>query len=277
MHERPMVSELWAYHTTRMLKESRIDHTFQIAVSDDASARVCKDYNLDFVRTENNPIGAKWNAALTAALEKEWDYLLISGDDDVLSPELIQIAKREFHKHTPHFGFRQIYFLCAKYKKAVKFGPSTRNKNLIGAGRFIHRSAIEKIGSNWWESELNKGLDNSLEKILTENGFPSVAIETDRPLMADVKTSKNIWSFSKHRNYSEPVSFEDATAFFYPEDLQRLSEITRLEKKSGGYKCDLKITDRNGNICASYQMDLDEWSVNHSDGVCKINITSVVD
>lgn len=82
-----------------------------------------------------------------------------------------------------------------------------------------------------WDDDLEKGLDNNSELKLLFNGFTPVGISTDRPLITDIKSSQNVWSFQSLKNHKMffPSSVYEATSFFSMEEKKLLVNIFAKE------------------------------------------------
>ena len=112
MHGRAHVSRVFAEAMLRIkeLNKSRINLRVCVAVSDNESEQVCKDYGFDYVVTDNKPLGAKWNRAAELAGTFDNDYVVIFGDDDIPSDNLFNsLVMDAIHRGETHFGFNQIY------------------------------------------------------------------------------------------------------------------------------------------------------------------------
>lgn len=77
-----------------------------------------------------------------------------------------------------------------------------------------------------YKDEQTKSLDYESEMNLVFNGYPPVEIETDKPLITDVKSGTNIWSYNNLTQYGTPVTFEEATAFWTTEMLQYFNTLS---------------------------------------------------
>ncbi len=93
MYGRPLVSELFALQLERLKKFG--GKIFSIdclaAVSESASEDVCKKYSIDYQYIKNEPLSNKWNAITEYAVRhRTFDYILMLGDDDIISNKLLQ-------------------------------------------------------------------------------------------------------------------------------------------------------------------------------------------
>lgn len=114
-----------------------------VIVSDDASKELCDKYGVENYYYKNFPLGEKHNFMLNKCLEKDFDYLIHSGDDDVMSTRLfmdyIMLFQSSDYEYIKTFG---LYFYDIKTKKALDFRP----KNTFGAFRAFKRDLLERVG-----------------------------------------------------------------------------------------------------------------------------------
>jgi hypothetical protein len=75
---------------------------------------------------------------------------------------------------------------------------------------------------NLFGKDLNSGLDFHSESLLVMNGFYPKAIVSERPLITDVKTEQNIWSFSDHVSKCKLQPKYSALCFFSNDELEYL-------------------------------------------------------
>ena len=89
----------------------------------------------------NNPLGEKWNAAVTLALaDKSWKYALFLGDDDLISP---QSLKQLMWAKQDYVGVKKMGFIDPVKKRAVMGNYKFPCEKLFGAGKLLTRQALE--------------------------------------------------------------------------------------------------------------------------------------
>lgn len=79
-HGRPKVSEAWLAHTTAFG-----DVIAAVSEGDAANIALCERYNVRFMEFPNDPLGAKWNAAMWLVPPDE--RIMVLGSDDFISRE----------------------------------------------------------------------------------------------------------------------------------------------------------------------------------------------
>lgn len=270
-HERPLIARMFCEQIQRLKKEYPINCV--VAVSDMYSAKLCIEYNIQFVCVQNKPLGNKWNAAVEAATNTNCEYVMIIGDDDFFNQELLDLYIPFMEKGTPYFGVDSIYFLDAKTKQANVF--TYYRSRLIGAGRCIARWVLQKYGYQYpieyskkvrtrelkakqgqvkylpmdlaeyqngvgygvlcgqekfllFDSELDRGLDNSCEMYLSSCGIVPLQLKTTMPLITDIKTGTNISSheaISVNDNIVGVATYEEATRFLGTREMDILKTI----------------------------------------------------
>lgn len=71
---------------------------------------LCRLWEGNWIQTPNNPLGAKWNAVVTRALDFRPDYIFILGSDDFFSPALIDQYIEVINRRVRFAGLSSIYF-----------------------------------------------------------------------------------------------------------------------------------------------------------------------
>jgi hypothetical protein len=150
MNTRHTVSELWCLGISRFIAAAPegIECSVMAVISEAPSEEILNRFGFGFVFSPNQPLGNKFNRGLTMALEAhEFDYLMLMGDDDLISAEAWHYYLPLIQSGMTYFGFHSIYFYSPTEGKALAFdyrntGPTNK---LIGCGRMFHRSALEAV------------------------------------------------------------------------------------------------------------------------------------
>ena len=278
MHRRPLISELFALSVNELIKAHSPRYSFAVValVSDMKSKEVCEKYHIDMIDTIISPLGTKMNTGLEIAMGKyDFRYMLSLGDDDVISPLLIDAYAKFMADDYPYFGVKSLYFLDSMTNQASEFTYKQQTSKLVGAGRMFSHAALmntawqcqvipmknlsfmgvkltknepvylpvyqckylEAMGKvhsmknervKFWGDEQRNGLDNHSELSMLFNNYLPVAIQVERPLLTDVKSSVNIWNFSQFADLSKPVTYEEAT-WFWSDALREYYEKMRFK------------------------------------------------
>lgn len=268
MHERHIVSQMWCMAIQDFINAAPDGYDCQVvaAVTHDKSVALCDHFDYDSVVANNNPLGSKFNAGVQYALDNhDFDYLMLMGDDDIISPDAWPLIFEKIENKDKYFGFTNIYFYEPETAKVSRFDyADQRNYNkLIGCGRFFHRSALMSAGYQCpvkfkkplvaggfnysttytynislhrakyfeamkltqyvgeprfelWDSTIDVGLDYSSEMRLINNGYFPEVIKIEKPLMVDVKTEHNIWSFRKFNIIGKYAEIEEVRSLISP-------------------------------------------------------------
>ncbi len=141
MYNRPKVSEIYLLGLQRLKEVAEFN--VLVIVSDDVSAELCDKYAIKYFYHENLPLGLKHNFMFEKCLEQDFDYVIHSGDDDVMSNELFSyyvslFANRE-HEYIKANG---LYFYDLKTHKVLDHRPNIT----FGAFRAFKRELIERVG-----------------------------------------------------------------------------------------------------------------------------------
>jgi len=147
----------------------------------------------------NQPLGRKMNLGLVEAMELDFDYIVQSGTDNLYTSNLLTFyADKIKQTGFEFFGLNKIYFYDFYRHIAKLYSPLS----VFGAGRAISRNILEEASRkvNIWPDHINKGLDNSSERIIEMNFenivfshpvFPNVT-----PSVVDIKSEVNIHKYA---------------------------------------------------------------------------------
>ena len=271
MWERHEIANIFSIGIKRFIDDAPngIECEVLAVCSTKESIELCKKHEFNYIEADNKPLGKKWNKGLNYAINKlDFDYVLIMGDDDLISSEAWNYYEPYLNANIDYFGFNSIYFYSVKTKDCLMFEYKEKYKHkLIGCGRMISRKAIVKagyytritplinhglmkkdvtidvptfqavyligmgkaklvqdIGFHLWNNTQNTGLDNESEMNLLFSGVSPICIETDKPLMVDLKTEFNIWKFDIYNKLSTQSNFKDID-FLSKEEIKLINSI----------------------------------------------------
>lgn len=109
-------------------------------VSEDWAEDLCKEYGADYVRTENTPVGRKYNKGLEKAIQKDYDYLMTFNSDTLINKKLLKVYEYYMNEGIDLIGVDKVYFVENGKAKFVDY-----KLQIIGAGRMISFKALRKI------------------------------------------------------------------------------------------------------------------------------------
>lgn len=173
-------------------------HTVELVVggSEPEHQVRCDAHRGIWVETPNRPLGRKLNNTISAAFKRGAEYLLVTGSDDFLGPELVERYLESIALGRRYVGLRGIYFTELRTGRTCLWPGYPRGHwrqgEPIGAGRLLHRSLLGN--GRPWEDDRDKGLDRSMTRRLN---LPRAHLIDVGPaaVAVDVKTVENIWSF----------------------------------------------------------------------------------
>ena len=109
-------------------------------VSEDWAEDLCKEYGADYIRTDNIPVGRKYNTGLAAVLDRDYDYLMTFNSDTLINPKLLDVYEYYMNEGIDLIGVDKVYFVEDGKAKFVDY-----KLQIIGAGRMISFKSLRKI------------------------------------------------------------------------------------------------------------------------------------
>ena len=151
------------------------------------------------VSPPNQPLGAKFNATLTAARALEADAILIMGSDDLFCARTAQ-ALLEAYPATQYSALRDLYFCDTPtgrlgywqgYHQPLRIGEPA------GCGRLLGAKYLDACEWKLWKDAMTRGMDHSSFRTLKAvNANPTlVTVKTIRGMAVDLKGPDNLWNF----------------------------------------------------------------------------------
>lgn len=146
------------------------------------------------VEVENDPLGKKFNAASAAAFEQGVSGIIVIGSDDVLSlPYLNFIAERA----KENYDFVRPNEMCI-YK------PGSDRVSVClsappGAGRYLSRDLVHRMGGKPWDDSANSYLDQSMQSRMRDVQIRSYQLKgmlSHGFIVLDIKTDGNMWDLA---------------------------------------------------------------------------------
>jgi len=207
MNKRHHISKIYCNGIRKFMESAPCDVSLFAVITEKESEQICVDNRINFTYAANRPLGAKWNHGLKYALDYPWDYLMIMGDDDIISPEAWSHYYPLMVRHEDYFGFTKIYFYematGKTYIHDIRKKGNPKN-HLIGCGRMVSRKAIERLPRDLWKPDANMAMDFYSERNLMLN-LKIKPVQIDECLMVDLKSGENIWDMNSYRARSTEV------------------------------------------------------------------------
>lgn len=149
MHGRENISSIFCSSINRFINDAPKGYEFIkfAVVTGNESVKVCNEYGFDYIQHQNEPLGKKWNEGLNHCIKNyDFDYVLIMGDDDIISSEAWKYYDVCFKNKVDYFGFSSIYFYSTINKECLIFNYNKFYK-LVGCGRMISLKAIKECAN----------------------------------------------------------------------------------------------------------------------------------
>ena len=140
------------------------------------------------VYADNEPLGAKWNAAVRTSQMFGADAVMIVGSDDLVSPDYIKHALRLIERGADVVQPAGCWFV------ELSSGEAFFHPIRTGAGRVVSRRLLELLDWKLWPDYATIRLDGEMDKVVAT--VPHRAIQSDVGRVVDLKSGENMWSYS---------------------------------------------------------------------------------
>lgn len=215
-HGRHDLTAMWAEHTAQF----GLPVFVSITVDDVPNILTAEKHGFRFATMPNNPVGAKFQAALDMALAGGCDRVMVLPSDDFISTEWVSRA----------LTFDASYFIPASIAihspASGTYALKTDGKSCTryGAGRVIDHSVTDRVGA-LWPGGRDKSLDSESHGRIRAAGISCVAVATKRIPLTDIKTGDNIWPWRTWRGGGHKCSADQALHMLSPEMRERISAL----------------------------------------------------
>jgi hypothetical protein len=149
------------------------------------------------IYSSNKQLGQKLNDGIAYAKAFGYDYIMNMGSDDLIHPGIITRYLPFIKNQVPIIGIGSLYFLKKNEDPIFFFYYNT--PHVIGAGRLIHRSAVERVTflmGSLYEPTVCRGMDGHSARRLRECGYNQQSVyRGEFPYIVDIKSEVNINSF----------------------------------------------------------------------------------
>lgn len=188
VHKRPEITEIFL---------ENIPSKYPIVIvgdrEDECGEVIAQHGNTIYLQSENKPLGRKFNKGLEYLRDKDFDYVFITGSDDIFQPELLDYYETLKGKYD-YVGLTDFYFHDFQ---ATKYCPGfihDRKGEPHGAGRMISRKVLEQLDFKLWDDGLNSGLDASMTKKLKPLSLKTYVFSLKKKgfWAVDLKSKENI-------------------------------------------------------------------------------------
>lgn len=156
VHGRPEITEIFL---------ENIPKKYPIVIvgdrEDECGEVIAKYGNTVYLQADNKPLGRKFNKGLSYLKDKDFDYLFITGSDDIFQPELLDYYETLKGKYD-YVGLLDFYFHDFQMTKYCPGFIHDRKGEPHGAGRMLSRDVLEWANWKLWDDDINSGLDASM-------------------------------------------------------------------------------------------------------------------
>lgn len=221
--KRPKITELCFMGIQRMKMHPNYQIEGLAVISEEEMIPLCERYGIHWVMYKNEPLGEKKNFGLQKAKEFEFDYLMEIGSDDLVLNELLTDYLKYVGKYD-FFGISDAAYINSESMECRRL----ISRSTYGAGRMLHRRALDKVNWTLWGDRLNRGMDNNSVLNLQRRGVTySKTTPMEFPGVIDVKSRENIWKF----NYflGVPYDVNEILKRVSPQEKEMLESYVAVE------------------------------------------------
>lgn len=186
-HGRPKVSELFLAHTSPLLPIYAA-----CSEGDRENIELCERYGVHFCVVPNNPLGAKWNAAL--ALVPSGEDVMILGSDDFVSRQWIDITQQAMQEGKDYVTPSACGMFDLDTGQACILRRNGHGAQIFGAGRVLSARVIETV-CPMWTADKGRALDSDAHAKVVGSGFVRHTLDSQRVPVTDVKSGENLWGY----------------------------------------------------------------------------------
>lgn len=184
-------------------------------VSRTEDAELCNHLGVDYDWYPNDCLGAKWNFGLERVKQRQWEYVVTLGSDDIVKTSLF-----DFYNSKDDILINdKIHFVDVPTGRA-----SIIVRARIGAGRRISRKAIEKCKYKLWSDHKNQSLDMDSNANLNRAGFATIEHRTV-PHVLGLKSEINIWGYDHTLKHGAIVTLSDCMVNVIPEIKDQILDL----------------------------------------------------
>lgn len=182
----------------------------------------------------NRPISSKWNTGAKELGRQKVDGIVIIGSDDFVNPgyfELLRQLPEKIDYLTPSgLHMLDLFTMRCLYLQRIR----------VGAGRFVRRSLLNKVGWEPWESNNSARLDSAMDRNLSPHIKRVVSFDPKEYgiTILDVKSGENMWPYhlfekrlSQHKQRDDVTKLDGSDLF-----LPQLEELRQDEAWLAGKK-----------------------------------------
>lgn len=175
-----------------------------VTIGDEVNIALLKQFGVNYIECPNQPLGAKHNAGLAAALIREDDatHFMVLPSDDLISPEWKDACTGYHYATVPSMA---VLDPVKRQAKVLLARPGGRMK--FGACRVFSREVVSRVGMLWDDHRM-RALDMNSDGRVRAAGFELKVAKIRGPSFVDIKTQESLWGFDTWSG--DPIIFEEA-------------------------------------------------------------------
>lgn len=272
---RQHITELFLMGVERLKMHSGHDVSLFCVVSEDSDIEFLKSRNIDYCVHVNSPLSDKMQFGFQNAIQKDFDYLLTLGSDDLINHDIFPKYYNELmNRGVEFFGLKDICVLDSKTLECTLYKYlQSKSDVLLGAGRMLSKGLCNKlIGKTVYNArKKDRGLDMASETEIKKFVKP-IFVKTNKPELIDVKSDTNIWGYRMIAARLPKLDYKRATEFISIEEDRYLRKkevkivavipvhgrlpllkqtIRRLYQKNGVFKVICVGSENEKALCES--------------------------
>lgn len=204
--KRPEVTVFCFGGMQRLIAESKHEIKVSCVLSEPEFIPLCESYGFNWIFENNDPLGHKINTGIRSTLKFEYDYLMMMNSDDIVKAELLDRYYEPFFESlNPYFGVDKVTYVnwATKEAKEVKYDFS-----VLGIGKMVHRSIVDKLNGHVYPYHLNKGLDDHMMDRMISIKVSPTFVQYEGMLAMDFKSEVNIWKWEHFANKGKSVCYK---------------------------------------------------------------------
>lgn len=173
MWKRPDLTEIIFASIASLKKHlaDRMELIPAVAGSEGESSReLAERHGFLYVEVPNSPLSDKWNASLALLRDRDVDGICIFGSDDLANATYFTCLLAELAHGRDLVGVDGMYFFDQLSGRLFdwKGYRTSRNREVPGAGRFVHRRYLDRLNWQLWPSGRESSLDGAMLARLKE-------------------------------------------------------------------------------------------------------------
>lgn len=197
VYKRHEVTKVCFRNLKRVIEKRKGEFNISVfcLVSNDEDKELVKRFGFEFTYVTNKPISNKMNTGLRSIENKQFDYIMQLGSDDIVHESIFDLYGDCFENGVDYFGL-QDYFLIEPRAKKAKYWKYDVN-HPIGAGRCISHDLLKELKYKIYSKDKNIGLDTNSDCNLLRKGYKCKLVNSKYyPFIIDIKTGENLHSFN---------------------------------------------------------------------------------